>query len=90
MFAEEPEIKEWKKDLEQYQKQRKEQGYKQEFHKRISHKEVKQKEVAFHPILQVFRSEDLVLNSTLQKMASFFFQRRERKRIKRRTFVKSK
>ena len=63
MLFEEKDIKEWKDGIQKYYKEKKEKSVEPVRVNKITHKDIKQKETLYHPILQKYQQEEMVVYS---------------------------
>jgi len=63
MLFDEKDLKSWKDDIKKYYTEKKEKIVEPVKVNKITNKDVKQKEVLYHPILQKYQQEDMVIRS---------------------------
>lgn len=61
MLFEEKDLKEWKEGIQKYYKEKKEKSVEPVRVNKITHKDIKQKEILYHPILQKYQQEEMVI-----------------------------
>lgn len=68
MLFDEKDLQSWKDDIKRYYSEKKEKSVEPVKINKISHKDVKQKETLYHPILQKYQQDEMVL----QRMTKTF------------------